>query len=80
MKNNRNKQYEKLPLEVICRAIKEDGDAIDMVRTYYRPYLKAMATEELYDATGGAHYVVNEDVFELLEAKMMDSISKFTLD
>ncbi|MFR9543396.1 MAG: helix-turn-helix domain-containing protein [Rikenellaceae bacterium] len=76
----RNRQYEKLPLEVICRAMKGEDSAIGMVRTHYRPYLRAMAMEELYDATGGTHYVVNEEIFELLEDKMMDSISKFTLD
>lgn len=80
MRKNEDYTMEKLPLDVICKATQGDSEAIDTVRTYYRPYLRAMAVEELYDATGESHYVVNEDIFQHLESKMMDSIAKFKLD
>lgn len=69
----------KLELDVIVSAIQGDTMAINAVCAHYRPYLRALATEELFDASGQSHFIYNEDIFFQLESKLMTSILKYKI-
>ena len=45
--------------------------------SFYRPYIRALATRELYDASGCAHAVVDEQLCRQLEIKLIMSVLKF---
>lgn len=71
--------YHTPPLDTILAAMKEDPQAIEELTCFYRPYIRTLATRDLYDASGCAHTVVDERFCRELEIKLILSILKFQI-
>ena len=67
------------PLATILAAMQEDTQAMDELISFYQPYIRTLATKELYDAAGGTYTVVDEQVRRQLEIKLIASILKFQI-
>lgn len=65
------------PFDAIVAAMKEDTEAMDKLIRFYQPYIRKLATTELYDATGHVHSAVDEQLCRQLESKLIASILKF---
>lgn len=71
------KTYAMPPLETILAAAREDSQAMDELLLFYRPYIRALAARELYDASGCACTVIDEQLCRQLEIKLIVSVLKF---
>lgn len=75
-----NSHIKPLEFEIIEGALKGDIECMHKVVDYYQPYLRKLATKELYDAEGKKYYVMDESVRCQLENKLMTSVLKFNLE
>ncbi len=66
------------PLETILAATREDSQAMDELVSFYRPYIWTLATRELYDASGCAHTVVDEQLCRQLDYVGFEVQSRLT--
>lgn len=67
------------PLDTILAAMQEDPQAMDELTCFYRPYIRTLATRDLYDASGCTHPVVDEQLCRELEIKLIMSVLKFQI-
>lgn len=71
--------YNTPPMETILAAMREDPQAMDELMRFYQPYIRTLATRDLYDASGCAHPVVDEQLCRQLEIKLIMSVLKFQI-
>ncbi len=72
-------QYSLLPLSVIIKAIEGDVSAINQVLKHYERYIAKLATRQIYDENGISHSYVDEEVRQLLENRLINTVLKFKL-
>ena len=71
--------YHTPPLDTILAAMRENPQAMDELTRFYRPYIRTLATRDLYDASGCTHPVVDEQLCRELEIKLIMSVLKFQI-
>ena len=71
--------YHTPPMDTILAAMRENPQAMDELTRFYRPYIRTLATRDLYDASGCPHPVVDEQLCRELEIKLIMSLLKFQI-
>ncbi|MEG0050048.1 MAG: helix-turn-helix domain-containing protein [Clostridia bacterium] len=67
------------PAATILAAMHEDTAAMSKLLVFYRPYIRTLATQDLYDNAGYAHTVLDEQLGCQLEIKLIASLLKFEI-
>jgi len=66
-----------LTVPVILAAINGDTDALRSVVNRYQYYINALATKQLYDEYGNVYSMVDEELRQKLEIRLIVKIMKF---
>ena len=61
----------------IRNAIRGEPNAVKRVLTYYSGYMTTLATRSVCDADGSRKYIVNEELRDQLETKLILAILAF---
>ena len=70
---------EKIPCEVIQKAIQMDEAALISIVNHYRSYIRYLSLREIMLESGKKVQLVDEMMVLQLETKLMASISKFRM-
>lgn len=74
---SRTKSNDVLYFEVLKNAMDGDTSAINALLKHYAPYLKKMATRELFDTDGTMHTVYDDEIRRELEIKFITGLLEF---
>lgn len=66
-----------LPVPVIMAAVGGDTDALRAVVKHYQGYILALSTKRLYDENGNTYLVVDEELRQELETRLITKALKF---
>lgn len=69
-----------LPFSIIKAATEGDITAINHVVTHYQRYINTLSAWCLYDDNGNKHYYVDNEIRQMLEVKLIETVMKFKLD
>lgn len=72
-----NSHIKLLEFDVVVAAAKGDRECIDKVIEHYKPYLRELATKELFDKFGNEYKYMDETFRCQLENKLIKSVLKF---
>ena len=60
--------------ETIRAAVRGEKDALDEVLNYYTPYIRSCSKRTFYDSYGNRYELVDEDMVQQIESKLMYQI------
>lgn len=69
-----------LPYETILAATKGDPLALETVVSSFKGYTNRLATREFQDSSGAFHHMVDDDMKNRLEMKLIVAVMKFNAD
>lgn len=69
-----------LPFQTVYLASLGDIEAMRDVVRRYEPYINKLSTQPFIDPTGNIHYVVNEDIKNRLQTKLIAKVLLFRID
>jgi hypothetical protein len=66
-----------LAIPVILAAASGNTDALCVVVNHYKGYINALSTMRLYDECGNTYFVMDEDLRQELEMRLITKAMKF---
>lgn len=78
--NNNPDERGLLPYPVILAATRGDPDAMRIVIRHYASYIAYLSTRKVHDEYGNTYYVIDEDMRERLQTKLMRVVLNYRFD
>lgn len=72
-----NSHIKPLEFEIIEKAVRGDTDCMKQIIDHYNPYLRELATKQLYDGAGKEYRYMDETIRCQLENRLIKSVLKF---
>ena len=69
-----------IPFETICAAVEGDAIALQRVLKHYRKYICKLCQCTYIDPRGAAHYYLDEELKQELEAALLERILRFKIE
>ena len=79
-KQKKRKNGGLLPFHIIEAAANGDVDAINQVLKHYEGYIIVLSTRRLFDESGKAYMVVDDEVRRKFEIRLITKILQFDTD
>lgn len=78
MNNSRDNKVE-ITYEIICEAVKGNGEAEELIFDYYEPYIIKLSKVPYIDNEGNVKYMIDEDIYMNLKLKLHSLIQGFKI-
>lgn len=75
----KNKKRKIISYEVIEKVLTNEVNAIYEVLKYYEPYINKLSLREYYDTYGKMIFVLDEDIKQMLQIKLVMKIIDFKI-
>ncbi|MGX7198014.1 helix-turn-helix domain-containing protein [Enterococcus olivae] len=72
--------YSRIPFETILYATDGDLDAIERIKSHFRPYLIKCSLRPMIDDLGNSHMILDETLFGRLETRLLTKILSFEIE
>ncbi len=73
------KQKELISIDIISAASHGDIDAINTILRHYKGYITALSMREVYDSDGNCYTILDEELKQRLETKLITKILEFKI-
>lgn len=74
-----NSHIKPLDFDVIMKAVKGDTESMTEIINHYNPYLRELATKDLFDEFGNAYRYMDETVRCQLENALIKGVLEFKI-
>ncbi|EAE3409270.1 TPA: helix-turn-helix domain-containing protein [Listeria monocytogenes] len=75
-----NKDFSRVPFEIIFKASNGDIDSINMIKKHFRPYIIKHSSCTMIADSGHSIMIVDQTLFGRLECRLLTKILSFKID